>query len=73
MTEPKLAKKMIIENGSRRSWQYRLRDLLILLVTWGGWLFLVLQPWFNYLETGEGETSSVRSIWWKLGSCFWLC
>ncbi|WP_429022698.1 hypothetical protein [Aeromonas allosaccharophila] len=52
MTKRKLANEMIISNGTRRSWKYRLRDLLLLLVTWSGWLFLVLQPWFNYLETG---------------------
>ncbi len=36
MTKHKLANEMIISNGTRRSWKYRLRDLLILLVTWGG-------------------------------------
>ena len=56
MTKHKLANEMIISNGARRSWKYRLRDLLILLVTWGGWLFLALQPWFNYLETEEDES-----------------
>lgn len=44
---------MIIRNGSRRSWGYRLRDLLLLLLTWGSWLFLALQPWFNYLDSGD--------------------
>nr|WP_073531765.1 ferric reductase-like transmembrane domain-containing protein [Aeromonas salmonicida] len=34
---------MIIRNGARCSWQYRLRDLLILLVTWIGWLLLALR------------------------------
>ncbi|MGY2498764.1 hypothetical protein, partial [Klebsiella pneumoniae] len=47
---------MIIRNGARCSWQYRLRDLLILLVTWIGWLFLALQPWLNYLDKGEGDS-----------------
>ncbi|MFQ2246020.1 hypothetical protein [Aeromonas enteropelogenes] len=56
MTKHKLAQEMIIRNGTRRSWRYRVRDMLILLVTWSGWLFLVLQPWFSYLETGvEGN------------------
>ncbi|WP_421224763.1 hypothetical protein [Aeromonas enteropelogenes] len=44
MTKHKLAQEMIIRNGTRRSWRYRVRDMLILLVTWSGWLFLVLQP-----------------------------
>ncbi|MFB2862904.1 hypothetical protein [Aeromonas sp. MdU4] len=56
MTKHKLANEMIISNGTRRSWKYRLRDLLILLVTWGGWLFLALQPWFSYLETQQSES-----------------
>ena len=56
MTKHKLANEMIISNGSRRSWKYRLRDLLLLLVTWSGWLFLALQPWLNYLETEENQS-----------------
>ena len=56
MTKHKLANEMIISNGTRRSWKYRLRDLLLLLVTWSGWLFLALQPWLNYLDKGEGDS-----------------
>ncbi|VXA77468.1 MULTISPECIES: hypothetical protein [Aeromonas] len=56
MTKNKFANEMIIRNGARCSWQYRLRDLLILLVTWIGWLFLALQPWLNYLDKGEGDS-----------------
>ncbi|CAJ1915623.1 hypothetical protein ABKX71_001981 [Aeromonas veronii] len=56
MTKHKLANEMIISNGTRRSWKYRLRDLLLLLVTWSGWLFLALQPWLNYLETEENQS-----------------
>ncbi|WP_429060400.1 hypothetical protein [Aeromonas veronii] len=56
MTKHKLANEMIISNGTRRSWKYRLRDLLILLVTWVGWIFLALQPWLNYLEAEEDES-----------------
>lgn len=61
MTKHKLAKEMIIRNGIRRSWRYRMRDMLILLVTWSGWLFLVLQPWFSYLET-EAEGNFIGSL-----------
>ncbi|OCA63367.1 hypothetical protein A9R10_06785 [Aeromonas piscicola] len=56
MTKNKFANEMIIRNGARCSWQYRLRDLLILLVTWVGWLFLALQPVLNYLDNEEGES-----------------
>ncbi|MBF3236279.1 hypothetical protein H4N55_06625 [Aeromonas veronii] len=58
MTKHKLANEMIISNGTRRSWKYRLRDLLILLVTWVGWIFLALQPWLNYLEAEAEEDES---------------
>lgn len=61
---------MIIRNGSRRSWGYRLRDLLILLLTWGSWLFLALQPWFNYLASGD-ELGFIGSLGWlALGQLF---
>lgn len=58
VTKHKLANEMIISNGTRRSWKYRLRDLLILLVTWVGWIFLALQPWLNYLEAEAEEDES---------------
>lgn len=61
MTNHKLANEMIISNGTRRSWQYRLRDLLILAVTWGGWLFLALQPWLNYLNK-QAHQSFIGSL-----------
>ena len=56
---------MIISNGTRRSWKYRLRDLLILLVTWVGWIFLALQPWLNYLEA-EGAIVKC-GVWSRSG------
>ena len=56
MKKHKLANEMIISNSTRRSWKYRLRDLLILLVTWSCWLFLALQPWLSYLETQQSKS-----------------
>lgn len=70
MSKHQLGKAMIIRNGSRRSWRYRLRDLLLLLLTWGSWLFLALQPWFNYLRSGD-EVSFIGSLGWPaLGQWF---
>ncbi|MFG0833085.1 hypothetical protein ACEUC3_10275 [Aeromonas bivalvium] len=70
MTRNKFANEMIIRNGGRCSWRYRVRDLLILLLTWGGWLLLALQPWFNYLGSGS-EVSFIGSLdWLALGQLF---
>lgn len=70
MSKHRLGKAMIIRNGNRRSWRYRLRDLLLLLLTWGSWLFLALQPWFNYLKSGE-EVGFIGSLdWQELGQLF---
>lgn len=70
MSKHQLGKEMIIHNTNRRSWRYRLRDLFILLLTWGCWLFLALQPWFNYHDSGD-ETSFIGSLGWlALGQLF---
>ncbi|MGL4250269.1 MAG: hypothetical protein ACRCR1_06400 [Aeromonas sp.] len=55
MTEHNFALEMIISNGAQRGLRYRLRDLLILLLTWGGWGLLALQPLLNYLNVRDKD------------------
>ncbi len=73
VTKHKLANEMIISNGTRRSWKYRLRDLLILLVTWVGWIFWPCNPGSTIWRRRRMKALSARWMPSKWDNCFLPC
>ncbi|MBM7455474.1 poly-beta-1,6-N-acetyl-D-glucosamine biosynthesis protein PgaD [Oceanisphaera litoralis] len=50
MTKSKQGVGLIIDNGSRRNFLYRIRDLIVLMLIWSGWILVLLLPFLHSYE-----------------------
>ncbi len=50
---------LIICKACKKTWQHHLRDAAIAIVTWGGWFFLIFQP---FIKTNYDPASDLTFI-----------
>ncbi|MGF1761402.1 hypothetical protein L4D76_26505 [Photobacterium sagamiensis] len=52
----------IINKPSRKNWRYHMQDIVISVITWGCWLFLIMQPFFRVWLNPEGDHTMIHTL-----------
>ncbi|WP_245903266.1 hypothetical protein [Photobacterium indicum] len=53
---------LIICKACKKTWQHHLRDAAIAIVTWGGWFFLIFQPFIKTNYDSANGLDFIHSI-----------